>query len=249
MIDPQGCKSGLFGLGYGGYANDIYPSVEDGWQDEASQAPSIDAEPDLLRRVRQLLHDIQAPVTALRVGVSRAKSLPCEERDLIVSAVGRVEQIAAGWSNRGIESLDAKGLIGITEKLLAEKSRVYPQLDFNLIADEFKSDFSIRVQVDAMARIISNLIDNAAQAGATVVAVRLSARADGFDLVFDDNGCGISDELVPVLLKALPVTTRPGGTGLGLSHAISSLRSWGGDVSIVSRLQMGTKVTLGFKKI
>jgi len=39
------------------------------------------------------------------------------------------------------------------------------------------------------------------------------------------------------------------GQGLGLSHAIETIKSWGGQLSIQSELMKGTSITLLIKKI
>ena len=80
-----------------------------------------------------------------------------------------------------------------------------------------------------------NLINNAVQAigerpdGRVVVSLRNSMRDGYYDIVFEDNGPGVSEENV-VRLFTPNFTTKNGGSGLGLAISRSILERCGATI-------------------
>jgi signal transduction histidine kinase len=76
-----------------------------------------------------------------------------------------------------------------------------------------------------------NLIQNAVQAGATLVEIDLQAYATGGEIAFRDNGSGISAHNRERLFQPFFTTRRQsGGTGLGLRIVRSLLSAQGGSI-------------------
>jgi signal transduction histidine kinase len=106
----------------------------------------------------------------------------------------------------------------------------------------------IQTQTDRrrLERILSNLIDNAVQHGASDVHVRSYPTGRGFEVEVTDAGPGIPSEHLPYIFdrfyKADPA--RSGGSGLGLSIAAENARLLGGTIDVVSEVGRGTTFTL-----
>ena len=77
---------------------------------------------------------------------------------------------------------------------------------------------SARVQADAtlLVQALRNLVDNALQWARSKVHVSVRARDAMIDVRVQDDGPGVPAELLPRLFQPL-ATSRPDGTGLGLS--------------------------------
>lgn len=90
-----------------------------------------------------------------------------------------------------------------------------------------------------------NLILNALQATSPGgrVAVRTAGDADRLEIAVRDDGEGIPDTLRERVFTPF-FTTRAEGTGLGLALVRRIAEQHGGDVTLVSRLGVGTTVTL-----
>jgi signal transduction histidine kinase len=67
--------------------------------------------------------------------------------------------------------------------------------------------------------------------------------ADLVDLRIADTGTGIAEEMLPRIFNPF-FTTKPGGTGLGLSVAYNLVRHNGGEITVWSRKGKGTVFTV-----
>jgi PAS domain S-box-containing protein len=106
--------------------------------------------------------------------------------------------------------------------------RVHKQVDHGLTA---------LTRVGDLQHVLWNLLDNAilAMPSGGVLGVEVALRADGAPVILvADDGDGVSPELDGQLFEPF-VSTRPGGSGLGLSTARRLARDWGGDVRLVPR--------------
>jgi two-component system, OmpR family, sensor histidine kinase ResE len=101
---------------------------------------------------------------------------------------------------------------------------------------------------DKMEQVLINLIDNAIRHTPTggTVQVRVYEKEQKVYLEVEDTGSGITEEDLPFVFerfyKADKARTRgqSGGTGLGLSIVKNLLHLHGGDISVKSRLGVGT---------
>ena len=97
------------------------------------------------------------------------------------------------------------------------------------------TDGSLRVAAneDAVKGALLNLVTNADQAGEGRVNILLHAHrfADTVHLCVSDNGPGVPEDALPQLFEPF-FTTRPQGTGLGLSVVKAVASAHDGDVSV-----------------
>ena len=87
-----------------------------------------------------------------------------------------------------------------------------------------------------LSQTLWNLIQNAVQANASVVTLRIEPPSDEearVVITIEDDGDGISDAVVPNLFSPF-VTTKQRGAGLGLAGARRMMRSVGGDLWLAS---------------
>lgn len=95
-------------------------------------------------------------------------------------------------------------------------------------------------------RVLSNLLNNASEATSINVAIRITVSTVK-DLIYisvSDSGPGIPQDLLAQIIDGHLVSTKSDGLGLGLSHAITTVESWGGRVQIDFVPGIGTTVTL-----
>ena len=94
---------------------------------------------------------------------------------------------------------------------------------------------------------MSNLINNAFEAYPNKQgAVKISFQEAGTDvsITVEDQGKGIpKDVLSKIGLKSVSFE-KEGGRGLGLYHAVRSVRAWGGTVKLDSEPNVGTSVQI-----
>ena len=98
----------------------------------------------------------------------------------------------------------------------------------------------IEADRDQIFRVLSNLGQNAMEAGATTIEV--SARRDAGRMIIDvhDNGPGLAPRARTRLFQPFAGSARPGGTGLGLAIARDLVRAHGGEIRLESSTADGT---------
>jgi signal transduction histidine kinase len=107
-------------------------------------------------------------------------------------------------------------------------------------------DPAVRVRADRtqLFRVLTNLLRNAAEAGAHRVAV--SARHTSPTLVIElaDDGPGLPEAVRTDLFRPFAGSTRRGGAGLGLAIARDLMVAHGGDIELVATGSSGTTFRL-----
>ncbi|MDQ6963175.1 MAG: ATP-binding protein [Mariprofundaceae bacterium] len=102
---------------------------------------------------------------------------------------------------------------------------------------------------DVLESIVSNLLENAKQAGCQHIHLQLEKKTRCILLHVEDDGCGIDElNLKNIFTPFFTTKRQEGGTGLGLSINQSLLRKYGGAI-VYSDLKKGmyaTRFTLTF---
>ena len=221
----------------------------------------------------QVAHDIRSPLAALDSVIKDASQLPEEKRLIIRSAVSRIRDIANNLLDKRRESIGSKAIASpvgavlaeepasicllsslieplMTEKRLQYRSRIGLEIDSGM--DERSYGLFARVQPVEFRRVLSNLIDNAVEAMGELksgrVSLALSARGDWVSLGVQDNGRGITRDVLPRLGRKGESHGKSRGSGLGLYHAKTRVESWGGQLRLASKIGEGTLVIVELPK-
>lgn len=116
-------------------------------------------------------------------------------------------------------------------------------------------DPSTEAQADRtlLLRVVSNLVRNASEAGASRVCIRLAATqpAGAVAIEIADNGPGLPPDVKQRLFRPFVTTGKEGGTGLGLAISADLMRAQGGGIALGSTGPGGTvfTVTMPTRKI
>lgn len=191
-------------------------------------------------------HELRSPVGAI-YGISetiaeRGPQLRPEQLEALQTALtaqirrlrGLVEQLL------DLSRLDAQAVtikpqrVRVRERLEQIVHTVAP-LDAPGIEIEVDAGLEAEVDVDALERIVSNLLVNACRYGEPPVVVRAAHEEGVLHVVVEDSGPGVPDEFVPQLFdrfaRDASRATAVAGTGLGLAIARSYARAHCGEVS------------------
>lgn len=95
-------------------------------------------------------------------------------------------------------------------------------------------------------RVLQNLLKNALESGATHIAVAVRAAGERVVLTVADNGPGLSPEQMAVILKKPVASTKPYGTGLGLTICRHIAGAHRAEMDVAARPEGGTVFTLTF---
>lgn len=110
-----------------------------------------------------------------------------------------------------------------------------------------ETDPVLEIDADSeqLFRIVLNLLRNAAQALEKTSApeIIVSARRESHHVLIDiaDNGPGVPAALRERLFQPFATSARPGGSGLGLAISRDLARAHGGDISLLSSSEKGTR--------
>lgn len=142
-------------------------------------------------------------------------------------------------------------LASLVEEQLGTLRVLFPDQEFR---SQLDPDACWSVNSDAFARVVRNLVENAAyHAGGKPIEVKLAQSAGQIVLQVIDHGPGIAAEKLPRLFQRFyrlddGRSREQGGFGLGLAIVKALVEEAGGDLSCQSVVGKGTCFTVLFKK-
>lgn len=100
-----------------------------------------------------------------------------------------------------------------------------------------------------LALHILDIVQNSIRAGASEIRIRIieSKASDNLDIIIEDNGSGISGEMIDKVTDPFTTSRTTRKTGLGLPLLKQHSRMTGGDLELKSKPGAGTIVKATFK--
>jgi signal transduction histidine kinase len=229
----------------------------------------LHAQIEISRIAAQVAHDIRSPLSALEAISTEIHRLPETQRTILQAAIARIHGIAIQLLDKyrelkpattatpsdpaedGESSVEDVSLL-VSALLAEQRLRFREKPDVEIIQEEGGDAGGLlaSVQPTELQRILSNLITNAVESIPEKgrVTVGLRASGDAITLRIADNGKGIPPEILPRLGRQGQTHGKPGGSGLGLYHAKTTIERWGGQCEITSEYGHGTTVSLTLPK-
>jgi len=94
---------------------------------------------------------------------------------------------------------------------------------------------------------ILDIVRNSVEANSEKIVVSMTVDEDGLlTIIFKDNGCGMSSEMVKNVTDPFVTTRTTRKVGMGLPFLKMSSEMTGGEMSVESELGIGTTVTVSF---
>lgn len=114
--------------------------------------------------------------------------------------------------------------------------------------------FHLRADERRLKQIVINLLSNAVKfsgSGKPIEITAAAASGQGARITIADQGCGMTAEEIEIALTPFGQVRnggddRPEGTGLGLPLTKALIEAHGGTLTIISRPDAGTTITIGF---
>lgn len=216
---------------------------------------------------RRLAHDIRSPLSALNMLTGDSSGLEPERREIIISVVERINGIANDLLSKKeilknisleISSIStdivdhACEILPVLEMIALEKSIEFqsnPLVKIILQPSSFPRETCVALPLSEVSRIISNIINNSVEAVIEDGSIYLEAdlRNSLISITITDFGKGIPENVLENLKKAPLSYGKTGsgsGNGIGIFSAYELLKENQGDIQIVSKEGIGTKVTI-----
>ncbi|RED59256.1 sensor histidine kinase [Cohnella lupini] len=210
-----------------------------------------------------MAHEIRNPLTSIQGFLKLIKQIVSSEtNNKIASCLKIIEDdfetihmqitgfLSFSRNREHDESYDNISLIQIIDSVLSMLNPRLIQEDV-ICVKKYKKDKIIRVQRKGIQQVISNLMNNAADAlfdvsHKKVITMSMKEDDDNVYLHISNNGPKISDEIVDLLFTPF-VTNKTSGTGLGLTICKQILQKNDGDI-LFDTNEIETTFILSFKK-
>jgi signal transduction histidine kinase len=223
---------------------------------QSHQMQLIEAERDKAKSqiAAQVAHDIRSPLMSMHMALGQMNDLTLEPLALIKSAVTRiagiVQKLGASVASKADSTPTVESpKLTLVEPLIAgvvheHRARQNPDQTLKLQGVPAKPGTWSVLQVSEIQSAISNLINNAYEAGATVVTLIFSTENKQWRLEIQDNGHGIPAHLREKIFERSFTHGKKTGTGLGLFQAKSATEWSGGSLSVTSTEGRGSQFTI-----
>ena len=216
----------------------------------------------------QVAHNIGTPVRALEMMLPVLKHVPDQHRRVIGNAVKEIRDMVrtlrAQSDRKPSETsqepdpadagVDRQGSVELLSELVeaaVSESRAQfrdrPGVEIGVDLDERGYGLFSEVETTEFKMIVANLVKNGVEAldeWDGVITVSLKKERDRAVVEVEDDGKGIPAEVIAQLGPRGATFGKQGGSGIGLYHAVTTVRRWGGDMTIKSIPGKGTKIRL-----
>ncbi|PLX97344.1 MAG: hypothetical protein C0622_13305 [Desulfuromonas sp.] len=203
-------------------------------------------------------HEIGNPLNSLKMTLSVLKSnLATASPEMLgeylergLADIGRVEYLLKSLKTFSMyDNVELKdiSLSEFMERFITLVERDFLSRGIRIVTDIPRHISQVRIDERALHQALLNVFGNAADALANqeepTISVSAEARGGLVWLSVSDNGCGISPENMKYLFQPFN-TSKVNGTGLGMVISRKLLAMMNSDISVSSRADCGTQVTI-----
>jgi len=204
--------------------------------------------------VHAIVHDLATPLHSILGALSLLVEAPLdqERRTWVTAGLGAATRMRALVSQildafvstrqaaRTLPEVEVDGLIGEVVQELGPACR---RAGVRIERRNEVPGAVVLAERDRLFRVVVNLIDNAMKHSPADTAITLTVRraAGGVEILVDDEGCGVPQDLVPRLFELLSRGNVKGSVGLGLYYCRISVERWGGRVGYTPRPDGGAR--------
>ena len=225
------------------------------------QQAKIDLQTEFSQFTSQMAHDIASPLASLEVFTHSCSNLTENQQKMLTNITKDIRSISDDLlqenkrCKENLENQDSRRvpIFSILQDEIRQKKLEYKDSDVNidLSCDPLAKSAMVDVNISDFKRMISNLVNNSAEAGkqGNSVEVRLSLSSSGKEIIteIEDNGQGMPKEMVDQIRNNIaPKSTKPNGFGLGLVQILETVKRYNGQLDITSGEGKGTKFQIKF---
>ncbi|MDR1236595.1 MAG: PAS domain-containing sensor histidine kinase [Holosporaceae bacterium] len=205
----------------------------------------------------QVAHDIRSPLLTLSMIVDSFKDVPESKRAALQSTIANICDIADNLLNRYRPKASTKitrdpyiCVPSVLSEEINHKKCQYNRLNvkFNYFYDSDNKLVFIKGDSSVLARMISNLLNNAVEAfsgNSGIIDITVKIEDPYVKIIIKDNGRGIPPERLEKIRKNIPFAGgKKSGYGIGLEQVRGAVDAFSGRLLIESEEKIGTKVSV-----
>ncbi|WP_078550161.1 ATP-binding protein [Litchfieldia alkalitelluris] len=195
-------------------------------------------------------HEIRNPLTTIKGFIQLYKNDHHSlNNELLLSELARIENITSELLTLGkpqavqLDKTNVIELIEYTLELLSPQA-LLKNIQFNLWIED--DDICITCEKNQLKQVLLNILKNAMEAMNGGGDIDITLRKDKKNqcvILFQDQGCGIPEELLPRLGEPF-YTMKEKGTGLGLMICNKIIKQHHGTISFKSKVNEGTLIEI-----
>jgi signal transduction histidine kinase len=201
-----------------------------------------------------IVHDLKNPLAAIQSCAEMLESRDpnpavIEIANLIIKASNQLEDMVQELLDfaRGQSSLmlQRQATANVLEELQSQFTHILPP-GIHVVRDIHVTD-DVDVDLGRFIRMLMNLVKNAIEALPKGGILRLGVRQEGQRVIFQigDTGCGIPPEMLEKIFEPFVSFGKSKGTGLGMAIVKSVVEAHGGQITVQSKIGIGTTVEIG----
>ena len=226
-------------------------------EDSAKQLRDVERETAWREMAKQVAHEIKNPLTPMKLGIQQLIRSYQENDDRfeerfqristsIIEQIDILSKIATEFSAFAKLPQTSLEKINLIEKIRKAINLFSNTGNTSIILINETPDKSLFVlgDRDQFLRTFNNLLKNAIEAslGRKKIKINIILRytdADSVEILIQDNGFGIPQDVIPKIFKP-NFTTKSSGTGLGLAFVKQTVTGIGGKIEFMTQTNIGT---------
>ena len=216
----------------------------------------------ILQIFTNISHDLRTPITVLK-GYIEMLYLQSQKEDLppaihatiekmqrnsqeLVHSVNNLFNLAKIQSGDMVFHIQKVNLTQVCHEIILEFYTILEEEKFNVEVNIEDKPLYANVDIEAVGRILKNLIDNAIKYGnaGKFLGISLYKKDNHIYIEVEDHGAGISEKDKIHIFTRAYTADRKKGNGLGLAISQELANSMGGSISVVSIPQEKTVFTI-----
>lgn len=221
-------------------------------RESIAKAQQSDRDAAILKAKREseakFIHNIQSPLGLIKILEDRlGPQLDPDSARLFGNVVSQISDVTASYAKRSTSELGIvdENLLGgnALVDLLSTIEACVDTKGAEIIGRDSRPKITfgnmtglktahVEASLVELRSILSNILNNAVDAGATKIELRLRLMTNTAVLEIEDNGSGVDEAVQETLFDKDVTFGKAHGTGFGLYHAKKFLTHWGGSIDL-----------------
>lgn len=241
------------------YLTEEFDKLLDKLEDTKKKELENEAMAVKIQMAREIAHNIKSPIVALEMMIPFMVKMPDEMKKVLKNSINEIKNLSQKLKTQAeIDSISNKPellYLPFILKEIVERKRIEyssrKEIGIEFINNVDGKDAFIKGNSTELKSILSNIINNAVESYSShggIVKVILDG--NGFESIIrvEDQGIGIPAEYLKDMGEKQISFKGDKNRGLGLTHAYRTIESWGGQISIHSKVGEGTSMMLQLSK-